>query len=88
MHSLFSHRYLIEIEMGYTGDSLYHCSGHAADVLRTLHVLCTRGGIWKEINCSDLGASHSQLLGLHTSLSREMRFESQGGAEKQLLILP
>ena len=47
-------RFLIEVEAGYTG-KLYHCSAHAADVLRTLHVLCTRGGIWKDTQCSDLG---------------------------------
>ena len=40
-------RFLIEVEAGYTG-KLYHCSAHAADVLRSLHVLATRGGILQQ----------------------------------------
>ena len=50
------HSFLIEVEDGYNiyKGQHYHCSTHAADVLRTLHVLCTRGGIWKGTNASDL----------------------------------
>ena len=48
------HRFLVEVESGYTGRQ-YHTSIHAADVLRTLHVLCTRGGVWSQTKCSSLG---------------------------------
>jgi len=49
--------FLIAVEEGYNffKGQHYHCSTHAADVLRTLHVLCTRGEIWKGTNSSDLG---------------------------------
>lgn len=45
--------YLIEVEAGYKGQH-YHCSTHAADVLRTLHVLGTRGGVWQYSGCSEV----------------------------------
>ena len=51
--------FLLEVEEGYNlyKGQHYHCSTHAADVLRTLHVLCTRGGIWKGSHASELGGS-------------------------------
>ncbi|GAX75322.1 hypothetical protein CEUSTIGMA_g2767.t1 [Chlamydomonas eustigma] len=48
-------RFLLKIEDGYPKGELYHCSTHAADVLRTMYVLCTRGGVWEGIRCSHLG---------------------------------
>ncbi|GAX75324.1 hypothetical protein CEUSTIGMA_g2769.t1 [Chlamydomonas eustigma] len=48
-------RFLLKIEDGYPKGELYHCSTHAADVLRTMYVLCTRGGVWERIRCSHLG---------------------------------
>uniref|UniRef100_A0A7R9VPE0 PDEase domain-containing protein n=1 Tax=Chlamydomonas euryale TaxID=1486919 RepID=A0A7R9VPE0_9CHLO len=45
-------RYLLSVECGYRRD-LYHCGTHAADVLRTLHVVCTRGGVWEGLDLPD-----------------------------------
>ena len=45
----------MEVEAGYKGQH-YHCSIHAADVLRTLHVLSTQGGVWHGTNCTEIGA--------------------------------
>eukprot|EP00798_Chlamydomonas_sp_ICE-L_P016252 gene16252-22428_t len=42
-------RFLIRIEDGYPPNP-YHCKEHAADVLRTLHVIATRGGLVKTAN--------------------------------------
>ncbi|GAX75319.1 hypothetical protein CEUSTIGMA_g2764.t1 [Chlamydomonas eustigma] len=47
-------RFLMEVESGYT-EKNYHCATHGADVLRTLHVLGTRGGIWRDTHCSEVG---------------------------------
>lgn len=51
-------RFLIDIEAGYSDNFVgirYHCSTHAADVLRTLHAICTRGGLWVQAQVSDIG---------------------------------
>ena len=72
------------MESGYTG-KLYHCSTHAADVLRTLHVLCTRGGIWKDTQCSDLGESGGELgrsIDLDRHSARIWVSQFQGGARQ------
>ena len=44
----------MEIESGYQCQH-YHCASHGADVLRTLHVLCSRGGIWDTVRSPDIG---------------------------------
>ncbi|GAX85763.1 hypothetical protein CEUSTIGMA_g13178.t1 [Chlamydomonas eustigma] len=50
-------KFLMEIEEGYSlfKGQHYHCSTHAADVLRTLHVLMTRGGLSRNACLPDLG---------------------------------
>ena len=51
-------RFLIDIEAGYSDNFVgirYHCAAHAADVLRTLHAICTRGGLWVHAQVSDIG---------------------------------
>ena len=44
------------VEDGYKGQH-YHCSIHAADVLRTLHVVATKGGVWQGTHCTEIGES-------------------------------
>lgn len=41
-------RFLLRIEEGYLQD-IYHSRAHAADVLRSLHVLLTRGGVLEAV---------------------------------------
>ena len=38
------YRFLLAVEEGYASNP-YHCSTHAADVLRTLHAVLTQGGV-------------------------------------------
>ena len=46
----------MHVEDGY-GDNPYHCRVHAADVLRSLHVLLHRGGVMKAISKHTTGAA-------------------------------
>ena len=41
-------RFLIRIEEGYPNNP-YHCRTHAADVLRSLHVVLNRGGVLRAV---------------------------------------
>ena len=60
-------RYLQRIEEGYK-EGIYHCRAHAADVLRNMHVLLTRGGVLSTLSSSSAAEQSSgQLLGAHAS---------------------
>ncbi len=53
MHATIVHalRFLLRIEEGYR-DNIYHCRAHATDVLRTLHVILTCGGVLNTLTTS------------------------------------
>eukprot|EP00195_Chlamydomonas_chlamydogama_P006345 CAMPEP_0202897216 /NCGR_PEP_ID=MMETSP1392-20130828/6039_1 /ASSEMBLY_ACC=CAM_ASM_000868 /TAXON_ID=225041 /ORGANISM="Chlamydomonas chlamydogama, Strain SAG 11-48b" /LENGTH=1191 /DNA_ID=CAMNT_0049582803 /DNA_START=21 /DNA_END=3596 /DNA_ORIENTATION=- len=44
-------RFLLKLEDGYDTDNPYHNRIHAADVVRTLHVISTRGGVLRSAHC-------------------------------------
>ncbi len=64
------HRLLRAIEAGYNADNPYHNATHAADVLRTTHVLA---------HAACLTAHHVDTLGLMALYFAAVRFAYQQG---------
>ncbi|GAX79398.1 hypothetical protein CEUSTIGMA_g6839.t1 [Chlamydomonas eustigma] len=74
-------RFLMEIENGYT-EKYYHCAAHGADVLRSLHVICTAGRIFQDIRCSEIGILAMYLSAVihdyeHLGLSNDFLIKTQ-----------
>ena len=69
-------RFLIRIEDGYRCDNPYHNRIHAADVLRNMHVIATRGRLIRL-----LGSKHQAML-------QERLIQQTAAAERPPGILP
>ena len=67
-------RFLMRIEEGYPNNP-YHCRTHAADVLRSLHVVLNRGKVMAMV----VAAAQTRALALQLSLADK----KQEAAEKQ-----
>ena len=73
-------RFLIRIEDGYPPNP-YHCRTHAADVLRTLHVVSIRGGVLQRTAPAVLEAGDFRSSTLQAGGAAESYARSGGGSK-------
>ena len=75
------YRFLLAVEEGYASNP-YHCSTHAADVLRTLHAVLTQGGVLTALTAAAAASSQE------VSYIRRLLFLQPGGELRPPALSP